>query len=80
MRLVCVVPLLPLSLFIFFFAPDLSAGREREKERKREREKERESRQTPQTSVLAPCSQGQGCHRRESTVSGSFRTTKPYNN
>lgn len=82
MRLVYVVPLLPLSLLIFFFVPDLSAGREREKERKRatkEIEREGESRRTLQTSVLAPCSQGQGCYRRESTVSDSFRTTKPYN-
>lgn len=49
MRLVCVVPLLPLSLLIFFFAPDLSAGREREKERRRGRarmkERERERKQ-----------------------------------
>lgn len=31
MRLVCIVPPLPLSLLVFVFVPDLSAGREREK-------------------------------------------------
>lgn len=40
------------SPFSFLRLPDLSAGRDR-------------ADNSPQTSVLAFCSQGQGCHRRE---------------
>lgn len=75
----------PFAPHFLFCARPVCRKRKGERKEKGEskderRERERASQQTPQTSVLALCSQGQGCHRWESTASGSFRTAKPYNN
>lgn len=67
MRLVCIVPLLPLSLLIFFFVPDLSAGREREKA-------DKPLRRAFSHFVV----KGKGAIAE--SLPSSFRTTKLYNN
>lgn len=81
-RTACVSPVSHPLLYPFrspfsFFAPTRRVCRHGERQREKERGAGR-ARQPPQTSILAPpCSQGQGCHRREPTSSGSLCTTKP---
>lgn len=88
MRLVCVVSFL---IFFFVPDLSVGTEREKERKMGTKREREGESERADETSQtkserererrgtlgrVFSHPQGQGCHRRESTVSGSFRVTK----